>query len=94
MGVKLIFAWYDFWVGIFWDANNRRLYIFPIPMIGMIVQLPKYCADCNIKFTRYSPVVREACSSALGIYYKGPEICQPCCDQRKIKAWNRRQSNE
>lgn len=37
--VKLVFAWYDFWVGIFYDRAKRRIYIFPVPCIGLVVQL-------------------------------------------------------
>jgi len=36
--IHLVFAWYDFWVGAFWDAKKRRLYIFPVPMLGLYVQ--------------------------------------------------------
>jgi hypothetical protein len=36
--VKLIFAWYDFWVGLFWDKKKRWLYIFPIPCFGLVIQ--------------------------------------------------------
>ncbi len=39
MRVRLIFAWYDFWVGLFWDREKRRLYVFPIPMVGVVIQL-------------------------------------------------------
>jgi len=31
--IKLFFAWYDFWVGFYWDANKKILYFCPIPML-------------------------------------------------------------
>lgn len=31
MKVSLFFAWYDFWVGIFYDQKKRVLYICPLP---------------------------------------------------------------
>ena len=37
MKIKPIFAWYDFWVGMFWDRKSKKLYIFPIPMVGIVV---------------------------------------------------------
>lgn len=32
--LKPIFAWYDFWVGAFFDRKHKQLYIFPVPMLG------------------------------------------------------------
>ena len=62
MKVKFIFAWYDFWVGLFFDRPKRKVYVFPLPMVGMEVQLPKsrcrnrksmapwmYTAQCDLK---------------------------------------------
>lgn len=40
MTIKPLFAWYDFWVGAFWDRKLRRLYILPIPMVGVVIQFP------------------------------------------------------
>lgn len=37
MTIKPIFAWYDFWVGLFWDSKKRKLYVFPIPMVGIVI---------------------------------------------------------
>lgn len=33
--IKLIFAWFDFWVGLFFDKGKRCLYVFPVPMFGI-----------------------------------------------------------
>lgn len=39
MKVSPVFAWYDLWVGVYWDRSKRCLYILPIPMIGVKIQL-------------------------------------------------------
>jgi hypothetical protein len=39
MKVKLIFAWYDLWIGLFWDKKKKWLYIFPIPMFGVVIKI-------------------------------------------------------
>lgn len=36
--VTFLFAWYDLWVGLFWDRQKRRLYILPLPCIGIVIQ--------------------------------------------------------
>ncbi len=38
MIVRPIFAWYDLWVGVFWDKAKRRLYVLPVPMLGVVIQ--------------------------------------------------------
>lgn len=38
MNIKPIFAWYDMWVGAFWDSAKRRLYILPLPCVGVVIQ--------------------------------------------------------
>ena len=35
MRVSLVFAWYYFWIGLFWDRHKRRLYILPLPCFGI-----------------------------------------------------------
>lgn len=35
--LKLLFAWYDLWVGLFYDVEKKTLYVFPVPMFGVVV---------------------------------------------------------
>lgn len=38
IGFALLFAWYDMWVGFFWDKKKKWLYVFPVPMFGFILK--------------------------------------------------------
>jgi len=33
MKFKMFFAWYDFWVGLYYDRMRKILYFLPFPMI-------------------------------------------------------------
>ncbi len=37
MKIAPLFAWYDLWVGAFWDGAKRRLFILPIPCCGVVI---------------------------------------------------------
>ena len=36
--MKIKFAWYDLWIGAFWDRNRRILYVCPLPMF--LIEIP------------------------------------------------------
>lgn len=40
MKIRPLFAWYDLWVGLFWDQKKRRLYVFPVPCFGFWLEFP------------------------------------------------------
>lgn len=35
--VELVVAWYDCWIGIYVDRKQRRVYILPIPCVGLCI---------------------------------------------------------
>lgn len=40
MRVRPLFAWYDLWIGVFWDRQKRKLYVLPLPCVGFVVEFP------------------------------------------------------
>lgn len=38
MKLSLFFAWYDFWIGAFYDQKKRILYVCPLPMVVIKVE--------------------------------------------------------
>lgn len=36
------FAWYDLWIGAYWDRKARVLYVCPLPTL--LVTIPFACA--------------------------------------------------
>lgn len=39
--IKVFFAWYDFWIGVYYDRYYQNIYICPLPMICIKVSIKK-----------------------------------------------------
>ena len=35
MTISPVLAWYDLWIGIYWDRTHHRLYVLPLPCVGV-----------------------------------------------------------
>lgn len=57
--IKLLFAWYDLWVGAFWSSKSRKLYILPLPMIGLEIFIPPKCKSCKSKRRLHSELQKD-----------------------------------
>lgn len=51
MKFKFLFAWYDIWIGFFWDHTKARLYFFPVPMLGCVFDFQR-CYICGSRPNR------------------------------------------
>lgn len=47
MKIKFIFAWYDLWVGAYWQKKKRRLYIMILPTLGVRIDVPHFWFRCH-----------------------------------------------
>jgi hypothetical protein len=46
--IEPIVAWYDIWIGFYWDSYHEKLYFFPIPMCGFVIKFG-YRLDNNLR---------------------------------------------
>ncbi len=47
MRIRPIFAWYDFWIGLYWSRKDQSLYILPIPCVGLVIDFGQSPARIN-----------------------------------------------
>lgn len=38
MKIRPFFAWYDLWIGAYYDRARRCLYVCPVPTVGVVIQ--------------------------------------------------------
>jgi hypothetical protein len=46
MKISFVFAWYDLWIGVYWDQIKRKLYVLPLPCVGIAFEFPSKPASC------------------------------------------------
>lgn len=45
--MRVFFAWYDFWVGAYWDKAAKTLYVCPLPCIVLQLKFAGKIVDSN-----------------------------------------------
>jgi len=53
MKIKIFFAWYDFWIGFYYDRFDKILYICPLPM--MVISIKRNYAKKIRKYVLMIP---------------------------------------
>lgn len=41
MKIRPLIAWYDAWIGFYWDRVGKRLYVLPLPCLGFCIEFRK-----------------------------------------------------
>lgn len=72
MKITPMFAWYDFWIGLFWDTTKHRLYVFPVPCLGV-----------RIDFSKRMPVT----SSPTDLEAANRDYAERTCRKRLQHGW-------
>lgn len=65
--MTISFAWYDLWVGAYWDRKSRVLYICPLPCL--LITIPTHSTETN-------PDGSEKDPPGGGITGKGSQVAE------------------
>jgi hypothetical protein len=49
MKMRFVCKWYDLWIGAYWDAKKRRLYVLPVLCLGVCFDFGALDADEELK---------------------------------------------
>ncbi len=41
MKIRPLFAWYDMWIGAYYDRKDKKLYVLPLPCLGIVIDFKR-----------------------------------------------------
>lgn len=47
MKIRPIFRWFDFYVGGYWSQKDKILYLFYLPMCGLMISWQRCAGSCR-----------------------------------------------
>lgn len=54
--IEFIFAWYDMWIGMYWDRDRRWLYVLPFFCIGFVI---KFDNKLDLSVFNWANILKE-----------------------------------
>jgi len=84
MKVKIIFKWFDFWVGLFIDTKKKTLYFFPVPMLGLEVKYGESPIKNELQQTNVSNWVCKYCGCEHLYEGKNGIWCESCLKKQTV----------
>ena len=82
LNIKLVFAWYDLWVGVFYDRPKQSLYILPVPCLGIKItwgNVSKRFTDIyDVLALTYCSCIHCKCKCALLTSEEDRGVCNSC----------------
>jgi hypothetical protein len=105
--ISFIAAWYDLWIGAYYNREHKRLYILPVPCLGICIEYaPKPATWRRVEYTFtdkkraekfYGEMAVEALRGGVGFADRERDaaviVTFPPADS-KLWDWIERKSNE
>lgn len=83
MSVMPFFRWFDLWIGVYVDVANRAVYVCPVPMFGLKVQLAE--RRCSARCGPYPDAYR--CSLPRGHKRRHVSVRDEADREQVLASW-------